>query len=158
MLQDVQDTAIADRRSRILDAAERCFVRYGFHRTTMQDVAAEAGMSPGNLYRYFPSKDAIVAGLSERDRARVAKDFDTFDTGDFMKSFAQLGRKHFEDEPRERAILCLEICAEAARNPAFATLCADFEQEVVNRLTDVLRQRSEERRVGKECRSRWSPY
>ena len=47
----------------------------GFHRTTMQDVAAEAGMSPGNLYRYFPSKDAIVAGLAERDRARVMADF-----------------------------------------------------------------------------------
>src|SRR3712207_3329811 len=134
------DEPQGERRNRILDAAERCFVRAGFHRTTMQDVAAEAGMSPGNLYRYFPSKDAIVAGLSERDRARVAKDFDTFDTGDFMKSFAQLGRKHFEDEPRERAILCLEIWAEAARNPTFAKLCADFEQEVVRRLTDMLRE------------------
>src|ERR671912_2252537 len=77
-----------DRRARILDAAEHCFVRSGFHRTTMQDVAAEAGMSPGNLYRYFPSKDAIVAGLSERDRSRVAQDFDAFDTNDFMASFA----------------------------------------------------------------------
>jgi AcrR family transcriptional regulator len=143
MLQDVQDTQVGDRRSRILDAAERCFVRSGFHRTTMQDVAAEAGMSPGNLYRYFPSKDAIVAGLSERDRARVAQDFETFDTGDFMKSFAQLGRKHFEDEPRDKAILCLEIWAEAARNPAFATLCAAFEQEVVKRLAEVLRQAKE---------------
>ena len=49
---------VMDRRARILDAAERCFVRSGFHRTTMQDVAAEAGMSPGNLYRYFASKEA----------------------------------------------------------------------------------------------------
>jgi TetR/AcrR family transcriptional regulator, repressor for uid operon len=143
MLQDVQDTPIADRRSRILDAAERCFVRSGFHRTTMQDVAAEAGMSPGNLYRYFPSKDAIVAGLSERDRSRVARDFDTFDTGDFMGSFVRLGRKHFEDEPRDKAILCLEIWAEAARNPTFAKLCADFEQEVVKSLTDMLQQAQE---------------
>ena len=140
MLQDVQDTAVADRRSRILDAAERCFVRSGFHRTTMQDVAAEAGMSPGNLYRYFPSKNAIVAGLSERDRGRVAQDFETFGTEDFMKSFARLGRKHFEEEPRDKAILCLEIWAEAARNPTFAKLCADFEHEVVKRLTEMLQQ------------------
>ena len=81
MLQDAPDTLVIDRRSRILDAAERCFVRSGFHRTTMQDVAAEAGMSPGNLYRYFPSKDAIVIGLTERDRSDVAKDFATFDSG-----------------------------------------------------------------------------
>src|SRR5262245_28252439 len=64
-----------DRRSQILDAAERSFSRAGFHRTTMQDVAAEAGMSPGNLYRYFQSKDALVRGLCERDRADLASEF-----------------------------------------------------------------------------------
>jgi TetR/AcrR family transcriptional regulator, repressor for uid operon len=140
MLQDLRDTPVADRRSRILDAAERCFVRSGFHRTTMQDVAAEAGMSPGNLYRYFPSKDAIVAGLTERDRSQVAQDFDAFDTYDFMASFARLGRKHFRDEPREKAVLCLEIWAESARNPDFAAMCAGLEQEVIRRLAEVLQE------------------
>lgn len=147
MLQDVQDTPVIDRRSRILDAAERCFVRTGFHRTTMQDVAAEAGMSPGNLYRYFPSKDAIVVGLTERDRSNVAKDFATFDSGDdFMTAFVKLGRKHFEEEPRAKAIMCLEIWAESARNPSFASVCGEFEQFVIARLTEVLgqaRQRGE---------------
>jgi AcrR family transcriptional regulator len=144
MLQDVQDTPVADRRSRILDAAERCFVRSGFHRTTMQDVAAEAGMSPGNLYRYFPSKDAIVIGLTERDRSNVAKDFTAFDEGgDFMSAFVKLGRKHFEEEPREKAIMCLEIWAESARNPSFARVCAEFEQFVIARLTEVLGQARE---------------
>ena len=66
----IGDVSVADRRAQILDAAERSFCRSGFHRATMHDVAAEAGMSPGNLYRYFPSKDALVAGLCERDRAR----------------------------------------------------------------------------------------
>src|ERR671921_2087458 len=84
---------VTDRQGRILDAAERCFVRSGFHRTTMQDVAAEAGMSPGNLYRYFPSKDAIVAGLSERDRARVTADFaEIVGADDFVEGFRALGR------------------------------------------------------------------
>jgi AcrR family transcriptional regulator len=144
MLQDIQDTPVVDRRSRILDAAERCFVRAGFHRTTMQDVAAEAGMSPGNLYRYFPSKDAIVIGLTERDRSNVAKDFAAFDEGaDFMTAFMKLGRKHFEEEPRDKAIMCLEIWAESARNPSFATVCAEFEQFVVARLTEVLEKARE---------------
>jgi TetR/AcrR family transcriptional regulator, repressor for uid operon len=139
MLQDIQDTPLVDRRSRILDAAERCFVRAGFHRTTMQDVAAEAGMSPGNLYRYFPSKDAIVIGLTERDRSDVAKDFTVFDEGsDFMAAFMKIGRKHFEEEPRDKAIMCLEIWAESARNPSFASVCAEFEQFVIGRLTEVL--------------------
>ncbi len=129
-----------DRRTRILDAAETCFVRAGFHRTTMQDVAAEAGMSAGNLYRYFPSKDAIVAGLSERDRREVAESFAIMDQAgrDFMAGFAELGRRHFEDEPREKAVLCLEIWCEATRNPACAKLTADFANEVVERLTTLL--------------------
>jgi TetR/AcrR family transcriptional regulator, repressor for uid operon len=144
MLQDVQDTPVADRRSRILDAAERCFVRAGFHRTTMQDVAAEAGMSPGNLYRYFPSKDAIVIGLTERDRSNVARDFAAFDEGDdFMTAFMKLGRKHFQEEPRAKAIMCLAIWAESARNPSFASVCAEFEQFVIARLTEVLGQARE---------------
>src|SRR3712207_61915 len=139
MLQDVQDTAIADRRARILDAAEHCFVRSGFHRTTMQDVAAEAGMSPGNLYRYFRSKDAIVAGLTERDRARVMADFgEIVRSDDFAAGFRALGRKHFEDEPRERAVLCLEIWAEATRNPVFGKLSAEFAEDIIERLTGLL--------------------
>lgn len=137
--------AADERRARILDAAERCFVRSGFHRTTMQDVAAEAGMSPGNIYRYFRSKDAIVAGLAERDRARLAEDFGQLVVGnDFMGAFARLGRKHFIDEPREKAILCLEIWAEATRNPAFAALIQDFETDVTGRLTALFRQARDE--------------
>ena len=67
--------ADAERRERILAAAERAFVRHGFHATTMQHVADEIGMSAGNLYRYFPSKEAIVEGLCERDQAERARAF-----------------------------------------------------------------------------------
>lgn len=119
-------------------------MRAGFHRTTIQDVAAEAGMSPGNLYRYFRSKDAIVAGLAERDRARVTTDFSQLiDAEDFMASFATLARKHFEDEPRERAVLCLEIWAEATRNETFAALTRDFDCDVIGRMTALFRQAQE---------------
>ena len=130
-----------DRRAHILDAAETCFVRSGFHRTTVQDVAAEAGMSAGNLYRYFPSKDAIVVGLSERDRREVADSFRTMQEGsgdNFMAGFAELGRRHFENEPREKAVLCLEIWAEATRNPDFARISAEFAEDVIGRLTALL--------------------
>lgn len=131
----------SDRRARILDAAERCFVRSGFHRTTMQDVAAEAGMSPGNLYRYFPSKDAMVAGLAERDRAQIARDFATVEGAqDFMAALGHLARKHFEDEPRDKAVVCLEIWAEATHNPAFAQLTQDFDRDIVGHLVALIRQ------------------
>ena len=146
-----EDEAQAERRARILDAAERCFVRAGFHRTTMQDVAAEAKMSPGNLYRYFPSKDAMAAGLAERDRAEVAQDFsDLVGAEDFVEAFARLGRKHFEEKPREKAILCLEIWAEATRNPTFAVVTSAFERDVIMRMEALFRQAQEKGIVAPE--------
>lgn len=137
MLQANPDSL--DRRTRILDAAERCFVRQGFHLTTMQHIAAEAGMSAGNLYRYFPSKDSLVEGLCERDRREMARAFEAFEGAeDFMPVFAQLGRRHFEDEPREKAILCLQIWAEATRSPVVAGIVSALSDDVVERLTVIL--------------------
>ena len=49
------------RRQQILDAAFGCFARQGFHQTTMQDICREAELSPGAVYRYFDSKEAIIA-------------------------------------------------------------------------------------------------
>ena len=137
MLQSHHDGV--ERRTRILDAAERCFVRTGFHRATMQDVAAEAGMSAGNLYRYFKSKDVIVEGLCERDRRELAADFASFDgTADFLGTFFALARKHFEDDSRDKAVLCLQIWAEATRSDVVGRLAAEFERDVTVRLAILL--------------------
>lgn len=137
MLQTTPE--LPDRHTRILDAAERCFVRQGFHLTTMQHIAAEAGMSAGNLYRYFPSKDSIVEGLCERDRRDVARDFEAFEgADDFMAVFAELGRRHFEDEPRDKAVLCLQIWAEATRSAAIGGFVSAFEADVIERWTGLL--------------------
>ena len=47
------------RRNQILDAAQRCFKKQGFHKTTLRDIAQEFGMSAGHIYNYFSSKDEI---------------------------------------------------------------------------------------------------
>ena len=65
-MRQVNTQLQADRRAEILDAAERCFIRSGFHQASMQEICAEAKMSPGNLYRYFPSKEAITDDPSLR--------------------------------------------------------------------------------------------
>jgi AcrR family transcriptional regulator len=55
--------------ARILDAAERCMARYGL-RVSMRDVAAEAGLSRGSVYRYFADREALVAAVLERTADR----------------------------------------------------------------------------------------
>lgn len=126
------DRALTDRHVRILDAAERVFARAGFHAATMSDIAVEAGMSPGNLYRYFASKDAIIAGISERDRMEIAGDFAGLDPrkGGLLDQLDELGRRHMVRKPREKAIIALQIWAEASRSPDMARICAGFDEVV----------------------------
>jgi AcrR family transcriptional regulator len=57
-------------RRRIVQAAIRLHREIGFRKTTVADIARAASMSPANVYRFFPSKqaieDAVVAGLLEQ--------------------------------------------------------------------------------------------
>ena len=55
-----------DTRARIMAAAEALFRRLGFAKTAVADIAAELGMSPANVYRFFPSKNAIVEAICQR--------------------------------------------------------------------------------------------
>ncbi len=53
----------------ILDAASRRFLHYGYGKTTMSEIAGDCNMSPGNLYRYFPSKLDIAEAFVRRLRS-----------------------------------------------------------------------------------------
>jgi len=123
----------AERRERILEGAERAFVRHGFHAATMQHVADELGMSPGNLYRYFPSKDAIVEGLCAVDQTARAQAFAELmaDKGDIMEAMCAALRRHCLDKPPEKARLIVEIWAEAGRNPRVAALSRQIDADVL---------------------------
>jgi len=135
----------ADRRERIVEAAERAFVRHGFHAATMQHVADEAGMSPGNLYRYFPSKEAIVEDLCEVDRGRRAGSFEAFAelmarNGDLTEAIRWGMREHVLSKPPEKARMIVEIWAEAGRNPRVAEITRTLDADVLSgleRLVDV---------------------
>jgi AcrR family transcriptional regulator len=59
-------------RARILDVAEEHFRRIGYHKTRVADIASELGMSPANVYRFFPSRDAINESICARVFNEVA--------------------------------------------------------------------------------------
>ena len=133
-----------DRRAEILSAAQTCFARSGFHQTSMQEICAEAGMSPGNLYRYFSSKEAIILGIAERDRAEVVQQLANANfTSDFWGTFAALGRHHVVGRTAEEVGLCAEIMAESRRNPEIAKIFQAFDKDVKTRLIAVLRAAAE---------------
>lgn len=53
-------------RERILEVAGEHFRRVGYGKTAIADIAAELGMSPANVYRFFPSKSAICEEIARR--------------------------------------------------------------------------------------------
>jgi AcrR family transcriptional regulator len=129
-----------DRRVRILEAAERAFVRHGFHATTMQHVAEEAEMSAGNLYRYFPSKEAIVEGLCALDREERVRAFAELlaDHADIAKAVSAGLRKHVFGKTPEKARMIVEIWAEAGRNPRVTQMTHALDADVLDALGQLM--------------------
>ena len=128
-----------NRRALILAAAERAFLKDGFHAASMQTVAAAAGMSPGNLYRYFPSKEAIVAGLCARDQEMLAENVRALlSCGDPLGGIEMMLRRQLVEEPRERFQMIVEIWAEATRKPEIAELCLGIDAHVKRGLAQVV--------------------
>ncbi|WP_406732822.1 TetR/AcrR family transcriptional regulator [Streptomyces sp. NBC_01794] len=64
------------RRRQILDGAARCFARNGFHATSMQDILREAGLSAGAVYRYFRSKEELIAAIADEAFSAIRGAFD----------------------------------------------------------------------------------
>ena len=106
-------------RQRIIDAAIACFARDGFHGASMQQICAEASMSPGALYRYFPSKVSIIAAIAEAERAGQTAFFERLAAAeDPVDALASIGIDKLEQLLSSRnASLCAETMAEAIRNP-----------------------------------------
>ena len=106
----------------------------------MQQICAEAQMSPGGLYRYFRSKEAIIAGIAEQDRADVAEKFQAIvEAPDFFQALALAARRYIVEESDEEVCLHAEIKAESRRNPEIAKIYEGVEQEVKAGMLNVLR-------------------
>jgi AcrR family transcriptional regulator len=113
------------RREQILAAAKRCFLRDGFHETSMQDLFAESGLSSGAVYRYFPSKEDMIAAIAEenlRDMAAVIHALATNRPGAGLGAalaevLEVVQDKHAQSDLGAMAVL---VWSEALRSPALA--------------------------------------
>ncbi|HEV7625509.1 MAG TPA: TetR/AcrR family transcriptional regulator [Streptomyces sp.] len=122
------------RRRQILDGARRCFTSNGFHATSMQDVLREAGLSAGAVYRYFRSKEEIVAAVAAETLQSVRESYATVAEADpppppdelFGSVLSRL-REFLGDPGDQRALpqLLMQVWGETLRNPAVARVLAD---------------------------------
>ncbi|GAB5520173.1 MAG: hypothetical protein RhofKO_24240 [Rhodothermales bacterium] len=121
----------------ILTAAEACFVRRGFHATTIQDIAQEAAISQGLMYRYFKGKAHLIIALVERYVYTVQRAIEQAPTLDATLDVL------FREAPDPKSdqhdgILLVEIMAEALRNPDVAEVVRQADAAITVTLADRL--------------------
>jgi AcrR family transcriptional regulator len=140
----VTEEHLEARRRQILDAAVACFARDGFHRTTIPDIAREAGLSAGAMYRYFESKDELIEAIADERHAREREGLESVrGVSDPAAALAALAREFFGllDDPDERLRrrVGVQVWAEALRNPAILALVRRGAGQPLAELTRVVR-------------------
>ena len=119
----VSDAHLEARRQQILDASSACFGRQGFHQTTMQDICQKAGLSPGAVYRYFSSKEEIIAASCQACQQGIVDFIQAGTAGgnNAIEMLDQLFEAGFgylaNPEAAESFQMSIQLWAEAQRSP-----------------------------------------
>jgi AcrR family transcriptional regulator len=109
---------LAQRRQQILDAAEACFHRSGFHQTSMNDICEAAGLSPGAVYRYFKGKEEIIAAICDEAHQRDLALIESIKAhGSAEEVMNELGRAFLGELDEDEVRLMIDLLAEGPRNP-----------------------------------------
>ncbi|MGY1607763.1 MULTISPECIES: TetR/AcrR family transcriptional regulator [unclassified Geodermatophilus] len=121
----VPESHLAARRDQILDAATARFAANGFQATGMADVIAASGMSAGAVYRYFRSKDELIAAIVDRILGEAAVRFEALleedaapDPVDAVAAAVRMVADVAAREPVDVTRVAVQAWGEALRNPA----------------------------------------
>ena len=129
-------------RDRIVDAAEVVFAADGFRGATMAKIAKQAGLSTGNLYRYFANKEVLFEEMLGDDFVAEFERLLELRVG----ALAQTDLRHLTDEARATDAELLRFWLEHRRrvvvllDRAQGSVHADFGQRFVDRLVALTRR------------------
>ncbi|TMD92553.1 MAG: TetR/AcrR family transcriptional regulator [Chloroflexi bacterium] len=113
------------RRTQILDAAARVFAERGYHRTTVRDIAREAGIADGTIYLYFSSKQELLLGLIAQlgrfaERRADFAEAGAMDLRDFSRSYLALRFEQVRETRHLFTAVLPEILADAELREGFS--------------------------------------
>jgi AcrR family transcriptional regulator len=138
----VSEARLEARRAQILAAAVECFARRGFHETTMADIAREAGITAGAIYRYFPSKEDVVeASARARREARAARYRAASQRGGTLQVLDELVELTFARAARPDAFmrLAVQLYGEALRNRRVRETVRELWSDNLSQLEGIVR-------------------
>lgn len=125
---------------RVLMAARKCFIQHGFHASGMAEIAKACRMSAGNIYHYFPHKDAIVQAITDEIHSRLLRTLrllaDHQDPVDGLIGIMGLSLQEICSDSNAR--LWMEIAAEAPRNKVIRNIWMRFDMDLRQLLERLL--------------------
>jgi TetR/AcrR family transcriptional regulator, repressor for uid operon len=129
-----------ERSAQILEAAARCFRQQGFHQSSMKEICAEAGMSPGVVYHYFKSKEAIIVAMAQAERHAIIELMAKAHQGATLVSALDLLAESVLQSVQTPgdAALYLEITVEASRHSLLWETVQSADETFVHGLVDLL--------------------
>jgi TetR/AcrR family transcriptional regulator, repressor for uid operon len=140
----VKPETLALRRDEILEAAETCFARQGFHQTTIQDVIRESGLSAGCIYGHFASKEELIQAIGEKRHARDDALFtidEALDTLGNLRAIARAFLSDLQKEERLRSVrVALQFWAEALRDDVVRKQVTDGIHKPIAAMVELLRR------------------
>ncbi len=125
------------RRESILDAAARLFARKGVNSATMSDIAAEAGLSAGAIYRYFGSKDDLLRAVFDEAVERNERLFreESESAPSPLTALQNIGRRIWVEHDDRDSLICeVQMALSAARDPDDFGLDLSRNRQVIREL------------------------
>lgn len=131
-----------EQRDKVLHAARTCFIQHGFHATGMAEIAKACGMSVGNIYHYFPNKNAIVRAITDETRSRMAPVLRPLERhADPLEGLVQVILLSLRELAHDsNARLWMEILAEAPRNEPIREICLTFDRDLQGLLLRLMQR------------------
>ena len=101
-------------RQSIVEAASRLFQRWGIHKTTMEDIAREAGKGKSTLYYYYKSKDEIFWAVAEKEIKEIIEEITVdvnreVDAGDKLAAYISINIMEIKKKINLNQILVNEV-------------------------------------------------
>ena len=136
------------RREEILSAAVKIFARKGMQSATMAEIAEEAGISAGAIYRYFSNKEDLAAFCMGQSGEQVVSDWRRLseESGDPRTVFESMARQSFDEINRPDAsnetFLMFEsqLAAVRAGDSRLLAEARRAHQRIVGGLTEALKK------------------
>lgn len=138
---------VSKQQDRILKSAKECFLKSGLAHTTMREIATQADMSLGNVYRYFTNKEVLIREFIAIDNREMNNAFALLDNSkQFKRILVEIAKELIKSlSTKSELLIYVDFLSEALRDEGIMELLAIEESELA--LTCSLEKAVKEKRI-----------